>query len=88
MSAPVPIQSNFTANTQMQHYYTAGYQTEQYDQGHGADQPHGYGDRSVFDALSSPPAAGVSAQSSPDHLFEENTNPPEGANASSEIPGV
>lgn len=79
MSAPVPVQSNFQANAQMQHFYTAAYQTEQFDQGHGADLPHGYGDRSVFDALAAPPAAGVAAQSSPDKLFLENTDPPVGA---------
>ena len=34
---------------------------------------------SVLDALASPPAAGIAAETSPDHVFNENTDPPVGA---------
>lgn len=71
MTAPGPVPGT--------NPWTGTYQTEQYDKGHGSDQPHGYGDRSVFDALATPPADGVEAQSSPDKLFLENTDPPVGA---------
>lgn len=71
MSAPGPLPGS--------NPWSGTYQTEQFDQGHSAELPHGYGDHSVFDALDAPPAAGVTAQTSPDHLFEENTNPPVGA---------
>lgn len=71
MTAPGPVPGT--------NPYTGAYQTQQYDQGLSASLPHGYADSSVFDALNAPPAAGVSAQTSPDHLFEENTNPPVGA---------
>lgn len=71
MTAPGPLAGD--------NPYQLAYQTEQYDKGHSAGLPHGYGDVSVFDALDEPPSDGVDAQSSPDHLYLENTDPPIGA---------
>jgi hypothetical protein len=34
---------------------------------------------SVLDALNAPPAAGIAAETSPAHVFNENTHPPVGA---------
>lgn len=44
------------------------YQTKQYDT---TIPPR----ESPLDALANPPAAGIAAETSPDEVFEENTNP-------------
>lgn len=69
MSAPIPESGP--------NPWTLAYQTSQF----GVDTPPSATTPSttVFGHLASPPASGVTASSSPDKVFLENTNPPIGA---------
>lgn len=64
MTAPGPVPG---ANP-----YVGTYQVKQFDT---TWPPH----ESVLDALADPPDAGIAAETSPDHVFAENTDPPVGA---------
>lgn len=64
MTAPGPVAGS--------NPYTLAYQNKQFDT---TVPPR----ESVLDALTSPPSAGVTAETSPDEVFEENTSPPVGA---------
>ena len=52
--------------------WTKTYQTEQFD----TTQPPA---KSVLDSLATPPAAGITAETTPAHVFAERDNPPPGA---------
>lgn len=52
--------------------YPKAYQTQQFDN----TWPPA---KNVLEALNDPPAAGITASTSPDKLFLENSNPPVGA---------
>lgn len=64
MTAPGPVPGT--------NPHTLSYQSKQFDT---TIPPR----ESVLDALASPPAAGITAETSPAHVFAENTNPPIGA---------
>lgn len=64
MTAPGPVPGT--------NPHTLTYQVKQYDT---TIPPR----ESVLDALADPPDAGIAAETSPDHVFAENTNPPVGA---------
>jgi hypothetical protein len=59
--------------------YTGLYQTGQFDSGYSGVIPRGYAHGTPFDALADPPEGAIDAATSPDHLYEENTDPPVGA---------
>jgi hypothetical protein len=79
MTAPTPPQGTYNP-------WTGAYQTQQYDIGTAASTPRGYSGSSILDDLANPPAAAVTASSSPQHVFNANTNPPVGAGGNE--PGV
>ena len=58
--------------------YTGTYQTKQYDTSIPPVE-------SPLHALADPPTGALAATSSPDKLFEENTNPPDGAGGSLDV---
>ena len=58
--------------------YTGAYQTKQYDDSIPPVE-------SPLHALADPPTGALEATSSPDKLFEENTNPPDGAGGSLDV---
>ena len=58
--------------------YTGKYQTKQYDTSIPPVE-------SPLHALADPPTGALAATSSPDKLFEENTNPPDGAGGSLDV---
>lgn len=64
MTAPSPVPGS--------NPYTLSYQVEQFDN----TWPPA---KTVLDSLKTPPASGISAETSPDKLFRENTSPPVGA---------
>jgi hypothetical protein len=64
MTAPGPVPGT--------NPHTLSYQSKQFDT---TWPPH----ESVLDALANPPAAGIAAETTPDHLFAENTDPPVGS---------
>jgi hypothetical protein len=70
MTAPSPVPG---ANP-----FGLTYQAQQYDNWVGGGQAP-YSASTVFDALADAPAAGLTAATSPAHVFAENTNPPVGA---------
>ena len=58
--------------------HTGTYQTKQYDTSIPPVE-------SPLHALADPPTGALAATSSPDKLFEENTNPPDGAGGSLDV---
>lgn len=70
MTAPGPVPGT--------NPHTKSYQNEQFD----CSWPPA---KSVLDSLTTPPAAGITAEVSPANVFEINTNPPVGAGGNSGI---
>jgi len=64
MTAPRPVAGS--------NPYTLGYQNGQYDTTIPPKE-------SPLDALTTPPQSGINAETSPDKVFAENTDPPVGA---------
>jgi len=69
MTAPRPIAGN--------NPHTLGYQNSQY--GSDTEPAAVVPSFTVLDHLATPPQSGINAESSPDKVFRENTDPPVGA---------